>query len=160
MAGICCSAVWSRNCFCDFILVYISRFRFLIRFRLHVKFCSFVITNVTLSLNLMTVPLIILFTYQRKVRDWIYLFCSSGYVNNLDEWVSQIIIRKCERLIISNFKTEKSYFHLVPKTECRFYFFARNTLNNRTWNVLETWMGCRNNKRPWDFWCSRGSSSF
>ena len=52
LAGICCSAVWSRNCFPAFLLVYISRFRFLIRFRLHVKFCSFVLTKVTLSLNL------------------------------------------------------------------------------------------------------------
>ena len=73
LARICCSAVWSRNCFRAFLLVYISRFRFLIRFRLHVKFCSFVLTKATLSLNLMTVPLIILFTYQRKVRDWISL---------------------------------------------------------------------------------------
>ena len=86
LAGICCcSNVWFRNCFRAVFSVYISRFRFLIRSGLHVKFCLFVLTKVILPLNLMTVPLIILFTYQRQIRDWIYLSCSSGYVNNLDE---------------------------------------------------------------------------
>ena len=37
LTGICCSTVWFRNCFRAFLSVYISRFRFLIRFRLHVK---------------------------------------------------------------------------------------------------------------------------
>ena len=44
LAGICCcSTVWFRNCFRAVFSVYISRFRFLIGFRLHVKFCLFVL---------------------------------------------------------------------------------------------------------------------
>ena len=54
-----------------------------------------------------------------------YLFCSLGYVNNLDESVSQIIICKCERL--KQFSKKKSHLYLVPKKECRFYFFLQET---------------------------------
>ena len=39
LAGICCcSNAWFRNCFRAVFSVYIGRFRFLLRFRLHVKF--------------------------------------------------------------------------------------------------------------------------
>ena len=54
LVGICCSTVWFRNCFRAFLSVYINRFCFLLRFRLHVKFCLIVLTKAILSLNLLT----------------------------------------------------------------------------------------------------------
>ena len=63
LVGICCLNFMFRNCFCVFLSVYINRFGFLLRVRLHVKFCSIVLTKAIFSLNSLTVNNIILFTY-------------------------------------------------------------------------------------------------
>ena len=58
LVGIWCSTVWF-NCFRAFLSVYINRFCFLLRLRLHVKFCLIVLTKAILSLNLLTLNYLI-----------------------------------------------------------------------------------------------------
>ena len=121
LAGICyCSTVWFRNCFRPVFSVYISRFRLLIRFRLHVKFCLFVFTKVILPLNLVTVPLIIIFTYQRKIKDWIYLYISMSTI-----WMSESVkLLSVNVRGLSNFKKRRAIF-TCAENRMQILFFCK-----------------------------------
>ena len=54
-----------------------------------------------------------------------YLFCSLGYVNNLDESVSQIIICKCDRL--KQFKKKEEPSSLGAENGMQISFFLQET---------------------------------
>lgn len=54
LLGICCLNFMFRNCFRVFLSVYINRFGFWLRVRLHVKFCSIGLTKAIFSLNFLT----------------------------------------------------------------------------------------------------------